>query len=70
VTTADTLYLKSDAPVAVQLAMQNLLAGTGTTTSVVYVQGEVTMEFPAGGYLTGLAVQGVANVEWLASGPA
>jgi hypothetical protein len=69
VTTADFLYLKTDAPMQVQLTLQNL-GGSGTITSVVPVYGMMVLEFPPSGYLTGLSVAGAGDVEYMVSGPA
>jgi len=69
VTTADTLYLKSDAPIQVQLTQQNL-AGGSPVVSVVNLYGTLLLEFPPSGYLTGIEAQGTANLEILISGPA
>ena len=69
VTMADTVYIKSDAPVQIQLTQQNL-AGGSAVVSVVNLGGSGLWEFPVGGYLTGLAAQGTCNLEYLISGPA
>ncbi len=68
VTTADTLYLKVDGPIQVQLTMQNP-AGGSPIVSVVPLYGTMMLEFPTPGLLTGLSLQGSCNVEMLASGP-
>ncbi len=68
VTTADTIYVKSDAPIQLQLTMQNLIGGT--VVSVVNVYGTFWIELPPNGYATGLAAQGNANLEVIISGPA
>lgn len=69
VTTADTLYIKTDAPITLQLTTQNP-AGGSALVSVVPLGGSAVWEFPFGGYLIGLSAQGVANLEILISGPA
>jgi hypothetical protein len=69
VTTCDTLLVVSDAPIALQLTLQNL-GGSGTITSIVPIQGMQLFQFPPGGYLVGLAAAGSGNLEYLASGPA
>lgn len=69
VTTADTLYLKCDGPIQLQLTMVNP-AGGSPIVSVVNLFGSCLLEFPSAGYLTGLAAQGNANLEFLISGPA
>jgi hypothetical protein len=71
VTTADTLYLKSDAPLQVQLTVQNTFSGGGgTSTIVVPLYGTIILEFPAGGYCTAIAVAGNGDLEYVVSGPA
>lgn len=69
VTTADTLYIKADGPVQLQLTQQNLNTGS-PVVSVVNLYGTMLLELPTGGYLTGLAAQGACNLEYLFSGPA
>ncbi len=69
VTTADTIYVKSDAPIQLQLTMQNL-GGGSPVVSVVNVYGTFWIELPPSGYATGLAAQGSANLEVIISGPA
>jgi hypothetical protein len=68
VTTADTVYIRTDGPVQVQLTIQNL-GGSGTITSVVPVYGTFLWEAPSGGYCTGIAIAGAADVEYVVSGP-
>jgi hypothetical protein len=70
VTTADFLYVNTDAPMTLQLTLQNLVAGSGTITSVVSVYGPQVFQFPPGGYLTAVGASGNGNVEYLGSGPA
>ena len=71
VATADFLSVTSDAPVEVELTMQDYDAGgAGTTVSVVYLYGSMHLEFPSSGYLVGLRAKGAANLEYLISGPA
>ena len=68
VTTADFLWLKADAAIQLQLTQQNLNGGANIT-QIVNVLGNFMCEFPTGGLLLGVAIQGSANVEYLASGP-
>ena len=68
VTTADTIYLKSDAPIQVQVTQQNP-AGGSPIVSVLNIIGTYLQEFPAGGYATGITAQGIANLSVLFSGP-
>jgi hypothetical protein len=68
VTTCDTLIVTTDAPIALQLTLQNL-GGSGTITSVVYAYGMQILQFPPGGYLVGLAAAGSGNLEYVLSGP-
>ena len=68
VTTADTLYLKADGPIQVQLTMQNP-AGGSPIVSVIPLYGSLLLEFPTPGLLTGISLMGSCNVEMLASGP-
>jgi hypothetical protein len=69
VTTADTIYLESDAIMQVQITQQNP-AGGSPIVAVLNLYGSMWVEFPATGYATGLAAQGVGNLEVLISGPA
>jgi hypothetical protein len=69
VATADTLWMRSDAPLQVQLTLQNL-GGSGTVTSVVPLNGTMLLEFPFGGYCVGIEVAGAGDIEYIASGPA
>jgi hypothetical protein len=70
VQTADTLLVTTDAPLQLQLTLQNLAAGgVGTVTSVVSVYGTQLFQFPPAGLLVGLAAAGSGNLEYLASGP-
>lgn len=68
VATADTLWMRSDAPLQVQLTVQTL-GGSGTTTIVVPLYGTMLLEFPQGGYLVGIQVAGTGDLEYVASGP-
>jgi hypothetical protein len=69
VTTADTVYIESDAIMQIQITQQNP-AGGSPIVSVVNLYGTMWIEFPATGYATGLAAQGTGNLEVLISGPA
>lgn len=68
VTNADTLYLKSDAPILVQLTNANP-AGGSPLVSIIPVFGTILMEFPTPGLLQGISAQGSANLSMLVSGP-
>jgi hypothetical protein len=68
VTTADTLYIKSDAPIQIRQTMQNP-AGGSPIVSIETLGGVKFQEFPASGYLTLLEAMGSANLEVFISGP-
>jgi len=67
VTNCDTLYLKCDANILVQLTVTNPAGGTFVSTVSLY--GTLIQEFATNAYLVGIALQGTANVEYIISGP-
>ena len=67
VVNCDTLYLKSDSNILVQLTIVNPAGGTFTSTISLY--GMMMMEFATNAYCTGISAQGNANLEYLFSGP-
>jgi hypothetical protein len=69
VTTADTLYLKSDSAIQIRLTMQDP-AGGSPIVSIETLIGLKVQEFPQAGYLTLLEAMGIANLELMISGPA
>jgi hypothetical protein len=68
VTTADTIYVKTDAPILLRVTQVN--PAGGTTVSVLNLFGTYLQEFRSDGLATLLEAEGTADLEVLISGPA
>jgi hypothetical protein len=66
VTNAHTLYLRTAAPMKVQLTLNN--DGSGTTTETLNVNGTLLIETATGYEVQGVEVLGVGVLEYLAIG--
>lgn len=67
VTNATFLYLRTNFSATVQLTM-NKLGGGSPLVEQIQVNGLLQIEFPQGGELTLLQIEGSGNVEWFVSG--
>lgn len=68
VTQGDTLYFRCRSPMQIRVTFANPLVPMSPLVSVLPVNGTVLLEVPQNQYITLVEVQGVGQVEYLASG--